>query len=221
MRSLAQPEVLKSAGVAALATSLASYPRLALWPQQLYPIWYLEGIIFLGSIVLWGFVFAWHTEYTARPVFALKMGPEHFAVATTAGIFVAIVLHLFLQRRLIAHGNYPRLDCLRFRQCDCQQTLIDPRMDFTGVNRWVQLEHPPVVRRWAFADKRLSVGGLNIPPANDRDFVSFERNFQTVPADAGHVRFEAVTVINLEDVHFGSDVFRADGLCLRRSVFFL
>lgn len=100
MRRLAQPEVLKSAGVAALATSLACYPRLALWPQRLYPVWYMESIVFLGGIVLWAFVFAWHTEYTDRPVFTLEMEPAHFVAATAAGIFVATVLHLFLDPSL-------------------------------------------------------------------------------------------------------------------------
>ena len=100
MRSLAQPEVLKSAAVAALATSLACFPRLSLWPQRLYPIWYLEAIMFLGSIVLWAFVFAWHTKYAGRPVFSLKLECAPFFMATVAGIFASGVLYLFLDPSL-------------------------------------------------------------------------------------------------------------------------
>jgi hypothetical protein len=60
------------------------------------PLWYLEAELFLGSIVLWAFVFAWHTEYTKRPVFTLKLSPRIFLLATIAGIATAAGLHFFL-----------------------------------------------------------------------------------------------------------------------------
>jgi hypothetical protein len=96
VRSLAQPEVLKLAGTAALAC----YPRLSLWPHRSDPIWYLEAIIFLGGTVLWAFVFAWHTKYTQRPVFAFKVGLTPFILATLAGIAAAAILHLALDPSL-------------------------------------------------------------------------------------------------------------------------
>ena len=74
MRRLAEPEVLKSAAMAAAAGSLACYPRLALWPGRPYPMWYLEAVLFFGGLVLWAFVFAWHTKYTDQPVFNFKPG---------------------------------------------------------------------------------------------------------------------------------------------------
>lgn len=96
MRRLAQPEVLKTSAIAALLTALACYPRLLLWTDRKAPVWYLEAVLFLGCIVLWAFVFAWHTEYTRRPVFTLKLSPKIFLLATIAGIATAAGLHFFL-----------------------------------------------------------------------------------------------------------------------------
>jgi hypothetical protein len=46
MRHLFQPRVLNLAVIAALASALASYPRLSLWLNRSAPVWYLEGTIF-------------------------------------------------------------------------------------------------------------------------------------------------------------------------------
>jgi hypothetical protein len=110
MRSLAQPEVLQSAGTAAVLSSLACLPRLWLWPHRRYDLWYLEATMFLGSTVLWAFVFAWHTKYTQRPVFALKPGLVPFLLATLCGVAAAVFLHLWLDPslRLRTPEDYPR-----------------------------------------------------------------------------------------------------------------
>ena len=100
MRHLLQPRVLNRASLAALVTALACYPRLSLWLNRAAPIWYLEATIFLCSIVLWGFVFAWHTQYTKRPVFVLKMEPGPFIGATLIGIMTAAVFHLWVDPAL-------------------------------------------------------------------------------------------------------------------------
>jgi hypothetical protein len=109
MRNLAQPRVLKLAGIAALATTLACYPRLSFWLNRAFPIWYLEAILFCCSIILWSFVFAWHTQYAHQPVFTLKIEPRLFAVVTVTGIVVATVFHLFLDPslRLKLTEDYP------------------------------------------------------------------------------------------------------------------
>jgi hypothetical protein len=109
MRNLAQPRVLILATIAALATTLACYPRLSLWLNRAFPIWYLEAILFCCSIILWSFVFAWHTQYAHRPVFTLKIEPRLFAVVTVTGIVVATVFHLFLDPtlRLKLPEDYP------------------------------------------------------------------------------------------------------------------
>jgi hypothetical protein len=61
MRRLADPNVLRSAILAALLTTLACAPRVLLWTTRPYTLGYLEAVLFFGSIVLWAFVFAWHT----------------------------------------------------------------------------------------------------------------------------------------------------------------
>jgi hypothetical protein len=100
MRDFTQPRVLNLAAIAALASALACYPRLSLWLNRSAPIWYLEAAIFLCCIVLWGFVFAWHTQYTHRPVFVLKIEPGPFIAVTLVGIIAALVFHLFLDPSL-------------------------------------------------------------------------------------------------------------------------
>ena len=65
--------------------------------------------MFLCSIILWSFVFAWHTQYAHRPFFNFKIEPRLFVTATVAGIVVATVLHLFLDPalRLKTPEEYP------------------------------------------------------------------------------------------------------------------
>jgi hypothetical protein len=61
--------------IAAAISALVCYPRLSLWANRVYPLWYLEAVLLLGGTVLWAFVFAWHTKYTGRPVFNWKCEP--------------------------------------------------------------------------------------------------------------------------------------------------
>jgi|SRR6185437_1762711 len=109
MRRLAQPTVIASATIAAAGSALLSLPRMLLWTKRPFPVWYAEITIFLGGFVLWAFVFAWHTEYTRRPIFTWKIKPSLFAAATLAGVFGAIVLHFFLDAsaRLVTPEDYP------------------------------------------------------------------------------------------------------------------
>jgi hypothetical protein len=110
MRSLAQPEVLRNAAIASAVTATLCYPRLALWSNRLYPIWYLEAVLLLGGTVLWAFVFAWHAKYTSRAVFIWKIEPVPFAVATGAGLAVAALLKIFGDPQLRAKNpeEYPQ-----------------------------------------------------------------------------------------------------------------
>jgi len=100
VRHLVQPRVLKWAGIAALASALACYPRLSFWLNRSAPVWYLEATIFFCGIVLWGFVFAWHTQYTHRPMFVFKIERGPFVAVTLVGITAAVLFHLFLDPSL-------------------------------------------------------------------------------------------------------------------------
>jgi hypothetical protein len=109
MRSLGRPKVLRSALVAGLCTAAVCWPRIATAPHQRYPVWYLEAVVLLGSVVLWGFVFAWHTQYTQRPVFTLKIAVGPFALATIVGLVAALLWHFALDPwlRVKAPEDYP------------------------------------------------------------------------------------------------------------------
>jgi len=100
MRHLAQPKTLMMAIIAALASALACYPRLALWLNRPAELWYLETMIFLCCIVLWGFVFAWHTRYSGRPVFNLRPEVKLFAIVTLVGILFSIAFHFLIDPAL-------------------------------------------------------------------------------------------------------------------------
>jgi hypothetical protein len=109
MRHLAQHRVLMLASTASLATTAACHLRLAHWLTRSAPLWYLEAVIFFCGIVLWSFVFAWHTRYTGRPVFALRIEPRLFAAVTLTGVVAATLFHLLLDPalRLKMPEEYP------------------------------------------------------------------------------------------------------------------
>jgi hypothetical protein len=105
VRHLLQPKVLNLAILAALGTTLACYPRMSLWLNRSAPVWYLEPMIFFCSIVLWGFVFAWHTQYTNRPVWISRPEPGLFLAVTLLAIVAATVFDLLLDPSL--HTRLP------------------------------------------------------------------------------------------------------------------
>ena len=89
-----------SALIGAAASTVLCLPRFLVWEKRLLPVWYLEAIVFFGGFVLWAFVFAWHTEYTRRPVFMLKISPIVFTTATLVGVMGAITSSYFLDPHL-------------------------------------------------------------------------------------------------------------------------
>jgi hypothetical protein len=109
MRRLAQPEVVGSAALAATFSAMLSLPRMLLWTDRKFPVWYAEATLFLGGFVLWAFVFAWHREYTRRPIFTLRIRPTILAAATLAGILAAAVSHFYFDPslRTINPEEYP------------------------------------------------------------------------------------------------------------------
>jgi hypothetical protein len=96
MRRLAQPQVVTSAAIAAALSAILSLPRMVLWEDRRFPLWYPEATILFCGFVLWAFVFAWHTEYTHRPVFTLKIKPRVLATATVAGLVIGLALHFWI-----------------------------------------------------------------------------------------------------------------------------
>ena len=109
MRHLLQPQVLKLSVIAGLVSALAAYPRLASWPNRSAPVWYLEATILFCTIILWGFVFAWHTRYTGRPVFVFKVEAKPFVAVTLLGIFMAMIYHQWFDPllRIMLPKEYP------------------------------------------------------------------------------------------------------------------
>src|SRR4051794_24972196 len=110
MRDLAEPKVLKAAAAAALVSALACLPQLILWDMRKLPIWYLETILFLGGIVLWAFVFAWHEKYAQQPPVILKIQGRFLLVATGAGLAGALLLYWAVDPTMRARTpeDYPK-----------------------------------------------------------------------------------------------------------------
>jgi len=94
MRSLAQPAALRASFIAALLSALACWPRLALWFERQDALAFLLGAVFVCAFFLWNFVFAWHEQYSQRPVF-VKPEPKLWAAVTAAAVGVALA-KLFL-----------------------------------------------------------------------------------------------------------------------------
>jgi len=82
---------------------------MILWDKRPFSVWYPEAIIFFCGFVLWAFVFAWHTEYTRKPLFTFRIRPLLFAGATFAGILAALGMHWLLDPTLRARTpqDYP------------------------------------------------------------------------------------------------------------------
>ena len=109
MRRLAEPKVVKEALIGAALSAGLCLPAIWLWEKRPFSIPYIEITIFLGGFVLWAFVFAWHTQYTRRPVFTIKIRPDIFTLATLAGVLGAAGSHFFFDPslRIINPLEYP------------------------------------------------------------------------------------------------------------------
>ena len=109
MRSLVQPGVLKSAGAAALITSLVCFPRLALWGDRPHKLWFLSLTLAWASFILWSFVFGWRPHNAHRPILAVQARPALWSAATLAGLAGAVVLRQFIDSVLqpLVPGDYP------------------------------------------------------------------------------------------------------------------
>ncbi|HOW65335.1 MAG TPA: hypothetical protein P5186_01575 [Candidatus Paceibacterota bacterium] len=100
MRHFVQTDVLKRSACAALITAALCYPRFSLWFHRSQPLWYMESMVFVSTIILWAGVFAWHTRYCHRPVFILRWDPKNWAGATLAALLMAAALYFWLDPSL-------------------------------------------------------------------------------------------------------------------------
>ncbi len=109
MRSLLQPDVLKSSFIAALMTLLVCFPRLALWSDRPHPLWLLSLTLAWASFILWSFVFGWRPQDADRPILAVTAKPAVWSAATFAGLAGAATLRLFIDSVLqpLVPGDYP------------------------------------------------------------------------------------------------------------------
>jgi hypothetical protein len=109
MRRLAESHVMTSAAVAAALSAGLSLPRILLWDKRPFSAWYPAAMIFFCGFVLWAFVFAWHTEYTHRPLFPVRIKLLIFGGATAVGIIASLGLHWLLDPALRARNpeEYP------------------------------------------------------------------------------------------------------------------
>ena len=109
MRSLFQLSVQKAAGIAALGTAIACYPRLALWLNRPGPLWTVWLILLWSAFMLWAFVFAWHEKYTGQKVFVFQIQPALWGVASICGLCGAALLYFTVDPTLrqLAPSEYP------------------------------------------------------------------------------------------------------------------
>ncbi len=110
MRSLVQPNVIRSAGIATFFTALACWPRLSSWPNRAYQFWFVLLTLSWAAFILWSFVFAWHSKFTGQQVFRFTRQPVLWIIATLSGLGGASILHLMIDPvlRSVAPQEYPR-----------------------------------------------------------------------------------------------------------------
>ncbi|HKS36857.1 MAG TPA: hypothetical protein VJW76_06700, partial [Verrucomicrobiae bacterium] len=109
MRSLVQPGVMKSAALATCITVVVCYPRLALWTDRPYQLWFLCFVLGWAAFMLWSFVFAWHRQYSGEEVLLVRIGPSLWVAATVAGLIGSGFLHFGIDSilRPLAPEDYP------------------------------------------------------------------------------------------------------------------
>jgi hypothetical protein len=109
MRSLAQPRVLLHATYGAVITTLACYPRLAIWLDRPYTTFYSCVMVLWTTFILWAFVFAWQPKYARRPVTNFQCPRGIWIIATVYGVIGAVLLRIFMdpQLRLTTPKDYP------------------------------------------------------------------------------------------------------------------
>ncbi len=109
MHSLSQPLVMKRAALAALATTVACLPRLALWQERPQTVGFLAAVLGLVSFVMWAFVLAWIPEHARAALFPRRLDKALWALATVAGLAGGALLWGLFDRSLrpLLPQDYP------------------------------------------------------------------------------------------------------------------
>jgi hypothetical protein len=110
VRSLLKLTTMRDAGIAAVVTAGACYPRLFLWMNRPELAAFLVSILLMSAFLLWSFVLAWHREGTGKRVFGLPRSPWPWVAATLAGACAAALLYFFLDpiTRQIHPAQFPK-----------------------------------------------------------------------------------------------------------------
>lgn len=110
MRALAQPDVTKKACLATVLSCLTCLPKLCLWENRQWPVWYLATVLLSTGFVLWAFVFAWHIIITGKDPFRPSISITHWVAATLlASANAAIAYFIFDPKvRAIAPTEFPK-----------------------------------------------------------------------------------------------------------------
>ena len=109
LQHLAQPKVLARAAVAGLLTTLACLSALITAPSHPYPSSFEVPIFFCCVSLLWAFVFAWHFQYTTRPVFLAPFKPKFWLEASAYAVIVGVLEYRLLDPplRQLMPGEFP------------------------------------------------------------------------------------------------------------------
>jgi hypothetical protein len=109
VRSLVQTETMKFAALASCVTVGVCYPRLAMWTDRPYQLWFLCFVLGWAAFMLWSFIFAWHRKYTGEEVLMAKIRPSLWAAATVAGLIGSSFLLFGIDSvlRPLAPEDYP------------------------------------------------------------------------------------------------------------------
>ena len=112
MRALTQPAVLKNAGLAALATTVACLPRFYYWSPKPFGdhlgLFAFRAVAILwAAFFLWAFVIAWHRKYAKIKVVSFLLPFRLWGQVALAGLATAALLHHVADP--ITHQLWPEL----------------------------------------------------------------------------------------------------------------
>ncbi|MGB0581250.1 MAG: hypothetical protein ACPGVU_16245 [Limisphaerales bacterium] len=109
MRLLAQPDILRSAGLASVVSGLLCFPRLQAAQRYEEMLIFAVLMLFWCQFVLWAFVFAWEPAYGKAEPLTIQRNPKHWALLMAGGVMVAGYQYFLVDPgyRAVAPNEYP------------------------------------------------------------------------------------------------------------------